>query len=98
MTDLVTEGTFIPGFLVRDPFPVGEVLRTYPGPVLLLHGEDDPIIPVEHARRNAEAAADETLVTYPGIGHNDTPLGTTLWRDLGPFLERSGVLPVDAGP
>ncbi len=97
VTDVVTETTFIPGFLVRDRFPVLPVLRTYPGPVLLLHGEEDPIIPVEHARRNAAAAAGATLVTYPGIGHNDTPLGARLWEDLGPFFERAGVSPAAAG-
>lgn len=38
-------------------------------PTLVLHGEVDPILPVEHSRRFAAAIAGAELVVYPGIGH-----------------------------
>lgn len=38
-------------------------------PTLVLHGEVDPILPVEHSRRFAAAIAGAELIVYPGIGH-----------------------------
>ena len=42
-------------------------------PTLILHGEDDWIIPVADARalHQHSGAADKRLVTVPGAGHND---------------------------
>ncbi|OLT28054.1 alpha/beta hydrolase [Nocardiopsis sp. CNR-923] len=40
-------------------------------PVLLLHDEDDPVVPVEHSRRAHAAFGDRSrLVTTTGLGHN----------------------------
>lgn len=86
-----------PAWLVRDPFPVETVLRDYAGPVLLLHGEDDRVVPVEHARRNAAAARDARLVIYSGIDHNDMPGGHGKWDDIIDFLTSQG-LPWDVVP
>jgi len=38
-------------------------------PTLVLHGEIDPILPLEHSRRFAAAIAGAELIVYPGIGH-----------------------------
>lgn len=38
-------------------------------PTLVLHGELDPILPLEHSRRFAAAIAGAELIVYPGIGH-----------------------------
>lgn len=81
----------VPAFLIRDPFPVEPVLKQYDGPVLILHGEADQAVPVEYARRNAAAAADSTLVVYPGINHNDMPNGHGKWDDILSFLDRNGL-------
>lgn len=87
-------GSLIPGvgWLVRDRLPVRSVLADYAGPVLVLHGEHDTVIPVEHARRNADAAADATLVVYPRTGHNDMPRGHGRWEDIEAFLGARGLL------
>ena len=42
-------------------------------PTLVLHGEDDPLIPVEHGQATAEAIPGATIKTIPGWGH-DLPL------------------------
>ena len=86
-----------PGFLVRDRFPVEALLPKYDGPVLILHGELDRVVPVEHARRNAAAARDARLVVYPGIDHNDMPGGHGKWADILGFLAEEG-LPWDVVP
>jgi carboxymethylenebutenolidase len=47
-------------------------------PTLVLHGEDDPIVPVSEARRLAKGLADHgvpfDLQVYPKEGHNFSPL------------------------
>jgi pimeloyl-ACP methyl ester carboxylesterase len=45
-------------------------------PVLVLHGEDDPLINVAAGRATAAAVPDARLVTYPGMGHD---LPRALW-------------------
>jgi len=42
-------------------------------PVLLLHGEDDLLIPASHARMNFESVShkNKALEIFPGSGHND---------------------------
>ncbi len=45
-------------------------IRRYGGPVLILHGEKDDIVPVEYARRAGEAYGDHAEVhILPGAGH-----------------------------
>lgn len=38
-------------------------------PTLVLHGEFDPLIPVENGRKFAAAIAGARLITYPNVGH-----------------------------
>ena len=66
----LARGFGLPGFLVRDPFDNLEVLRGYPGPVLIVHGERDEIIPVAHASALHAAAPRSRLAIEP-CGHND---------------------------
>ena len=42
-------------------------------PVLVVHGEEDTLVPPQHAYRFYEnvGSADKTLLTIPGAGHND---------------------------
>jgi fermentation-respiration switch protein FrsA (DUF1100 family) len=54
-------------------------------PTLLIHGEQDEIVPLEMARRllDASPAARKELMTIPGASHND------MWMDRGrEFMER----------
>lgn len=83
----------LPGFLVRDGFDNVAALRQFDGPVLLLHGEHDAIIPIAHSERLAEIAPDAELVRL-ACGHNDCPPDRhEFMRLLADFLERSGVVP-----
>lgn len=45
------------------------VLGKIATPTLVLHGESDAILPVEHGRRFARAIPGAKLVTYPNVGH-----------------------------
>jgi fermentation-respiration switch protein FrsA (DUF1100 family) len=75
----------VPGFLIRDPFENLVALRSYRGPLLVLHGNHDEVIPVEHGRRLAAAVpgAEFELLT---CGHNDCPRS---WETIMEFLSKS---------
>lgn len=77
-----------PAFLVRDSFDNLAVVREYGGPLLLLHGSRDDIIPPDHGRALAAAARQAELHLLP-CGHNDCPRA---WGLIHAFLERHGLL------
>ena len=61
---------FFPGFLVRDRFDNRRAVSDFSGPVLLMHGIRDDVIPYAHAE--ALAAAREGLdITQLDCAHND---------------------------
>ena len=65
---------FLPvGTLLREHYPVAEHLEVYAGPVLVVAGEDDTIVPPGLSRELAEGA-DAELVMIPGVDHNDLGL------------------------
>lgn len=77
-----------PGVLVRDPFDTLAAVRRFQGPVLVLHGEADTIVPTDHGRVLAAASPRATLRLLP-CGHNDCPRA---WADIRRFLEAHGLL------
>lgn len=81
-------GKLVPEFLVRSPYRTDRVLATLDCPVLILHGTEDTIIPVSHARENARIAKYATLVEMPG-DHNGFPRDeAAFWRAVDEFLAR----------
>jgi pimeloyl-ACP methyl ester carboxylesterase len=63
-----------------------EALRSLDLPTLVIHGEEDPLIPVSGGRATAAAIPGAELWTIPGMGH-DLP------RDVWPALiDRIGAL------
>jgi fermentation-respiration switch protein FrsA (DUF1100 family) len=78
----------LPPFLVRDPFDNLAALREFTGPVLVVHGERDEIIPVAHGHELARSAASSQLELL-ACGHNDCPRP---WPALLRFLTEAGVL------
>lgn len=48
-------------------------------PALVVHGEEDPLVPVECGRATAAAIPGARLLTFPGMGH-DLPMA--LWPQL----------------
>jgi hypothetical protein len=76
----------VPKFLVRDPFDNLKAVKSYPGPILVIHGRNDRIIPFVHGTRLHAAAKDGTLIAYEA-GHNDCPPDwSQFWKDLALFL------------
>ena len=49
------------------------ILKDIRAPTLVIHGEDDPLVPLPGGRDTAENIAGARLLTIPGMGH-DLPL------------------------
>lgn len=77
----------VPDFLVSNRFDNMAALKQYPGPVLILHGVSDMVIPVMHARALASASSRAQLVIQE-CGHNDCP---PQWELVLSFLAENGV-------
>ena len=67
-----------PDFLVRDRFDNEAAVRAFDGPLLVIHGADDQIIPVEHGR--ALATVGNVQLHVLPCGHNDCPRSWPLIR------------------
>ncbi len=78
--------------------PVDVVHRIAPRPLVLLHGEEDAVIPVEHAYQLYEAARPPKLLwVWQGMGHSQAVFaeGETYWaclaRVMHSFLETGSI-------
>ena len=77
-----------PRVLVRDLFDNRDALKAYRGPLLLIHGSRDNIVPIAHARELAALVPGARLHEID-CGHNDCP---RQWPAIRQFLTRAGVL------
>ncbi len=50
-------------------FDLYDLIGAYTGPVLILHGDKDPIVPLRYSERAAEVFPKAELVVMPGQGH-----------------------------
>lgn len=63
---------FVPGGLVPDAYPSLERIAQLRAPLLVLHGDRDEIVPLEHGERLFAAAPEpKRLHVVAGAGHND---------------------------
>ena len=76
--------------LLRDRYPVTDHLAVYEGPLLVVAGGSDRIVPTRLSLDVAEAA-DAELVEIDGAGHNDPALftGPRFLDEVDAFLRRS---------
>jgi len=70
--------------------PRSPLLKSVKIPTLVLHGEDDPLVPVECGIATAKAVPGARLVTVPGMGHDFTDaLSVVFLREVGGFLREA---------
>jgi len=82
----------MPDFLVRDPFDNLAVVRAYGGPVLVIHGRHDSLIPYKQGLALYRAAKHGEVLTYD-CEHNDCPGDwKRFWEDMALFLGSSGII------
>jgi pimeloyl-ACP methyl ester carboxylesterase len=90
--DIFAAGYWAPAFLLHDHFDNLAVVRSFSGPVLVIHGRDDRLVPWEQAKRLASASKHSTFKLYD-CGHGCwEPQRLPFWRDAVPFLREAGVL------
>jgi len=83
----IIRGYHVPAWLIRNHFDTRAVLARFHGPVLLLHGRLDSVIPVAHAQALKAAIPAADLHVFD-CGHNDCP---RQWDLLLGFLAAKGV-------
>lgn len=83
---------FIPEFAILDPFDNLAVVGNYPGPVLVLHGKQDELIPPAHANALASASTRSELHLL-ACGHNDCDRP---WGVVRKFLAGAAIVGRDA--
>jgi fermentation-respiration switch protein FrsA (DUF1100 family) len=75
---------FIPAPVVPDAYPSLRLVRDLRAPLLVLHGEDDDLVPVGEGRALHDAAPEpKQLHVFAGRGHNDL-----LGRDGSAWIAR----------
>lgn len=81
----------LPAFLLRDPFNNIAAMQDYSGPILIMHGLKDRVVPVAHAKKLASHAPQAHLSIYY-CRHNDFPPNITqYWMDIATFLREAKV-------
>jgi len=81
----------LPAFLVRDIFDNRTKLAAFPGPVLILHGNRDDVIPLAHGRELAGTASKGRLIEL-SCAHNDCPPDwPEFWHIIEQFFEEEGI-------
>ena len=53
-------------------FNLYDLLPSYTGPVLILHGDKDPVVPLRYSEKARETYPDARLIVMPGQGHGFT--------------------------
>ena len=82
----------VPPVLCRNPFRTDRALAAFDGPTLLLHGENDTIVPVSHTRELATIARRPTVITNDR-DHNDFAMDASWYaRTLEQFFIENAII------
>jgi len=91
--DIFAAGYWAPSFLLRDHFNSIKTVAAFPGPILVIHGREDRLIPWQEGQRLAAASKHARFRLYE-CGHGCwDPQQLPFWRDAEPFLQEAGILP-----
>lgn len=86
-----TRRMFLPDFIVRDPFDNLAAVTAFRGPILILHGKSDDIVPPENAQELHRASPRSVLVILE-CGHNNCTHDPRLWPEILRFLGEKELL------
>jgi uncharacterized protein len=90
--DSFTARYWTPSFLLRDHFDSLASVRRFPGPVLVIHGREDPVIPWKQGLQLAAGSPHSTFKLYD-CGHVCwDPEHLPFWQDVMPFLLAAGIV------
>ena len=81
-----------PKFLLADNYDTGSAMAVYKGPVLIIHGLQDQVVPVQHAHRLKKQILQAQLL-LGDFGHTNGPASHfDYWGSIKQFVEQSGLL------
>lgn len=87
---------YVPGFLLSNRFDTETALGQYAGPLLVIHGDRDQLIPTHHGEALAAARRPESApsprLQIASSGHNDMLRGAVYWDAIESLLRDAGVL------
>jgi pimeloyl-ACP methyl ester carboxylesterase len=66
-----THYSYLPTAILRYPLATCDAVPRIRGPVMLMHGELDTVIPIGQSEHLLDLAQDARLVRLPAAGHND---------------------------
>jgi pimeloyl-ACP methyl ester carboxylesterase len=71
--------------------PRNEILKSVHAPTLVLHGADDPLIPLACGKDTAESSPGADFVVVPGMGHDfsDAVVEKVYLKYIVDFLRRA---------
>lgn len=85
-----------PDFLLSDRYDTPSAMSSYRGPVLIIHGARDLVVPVAHARQ-LKRSIPQAELTIGHFGHSDPLLDRgRSWSILTRFFERHHLITTDA--
>ena len=77
-----------PDFLLSDNYDTLSALLDYQGPILIIHGTEDKVVPVRHALEIKKQIPTAELILYD-CGHSDgPPVWETYLKDISTFLDQ----------
>lgn len=77
-----------PDFLLSDNYDTLAALRAYRGPILIIHGTHDKVVPVQHALEIKNQIPGAELILYD-CGHSNCPPDWEIYStDITSFLEQ----------
>ncbi len=89
--DAMAAKYLVPGFLLRDRYDNLAALGEFRGPVMILHGTGDMVIPYHHGLRLKAAAPGSSFVSF-NAGHNDLPRNKRYWNRIREFVSAVSAL------
>jgi pimeloyl-ACP methyl ester carboxylesterase len=78
---------WVPAALLRYPLRTDQAIARIDGPVLLLHGEADSLIPASHSQALQALAPRARALIVPGAGHDDVHQHEAYLRELRRSLD-----------
>ena len=88
LDDAVLGVPYARNFYDSDQRPLRGILSRWPGPMLIVHGRRDPLVPVETAREHARLVPQSELVVTPGSHFMVFGEGPRIAATLDAFLTR----------
>lgn len=75
--------------LLRERYDSAKAAGSVRYPSLLIHGEQDALIPVEQGKKVAQKlGANARWVSVPEAGHNDLLAHPLIWKEIDSFLQQ----------